>query len=93
MGPSFESDSNKRRRAKMRSLFKLFDGQLLKSRLGPLARYCTHQKTTSGTPEQKDLPSDQDWNGLERGHYSSGTRINAEGGKVWPLFDLSPDHY
>ena len=30
--------------------------------------------------KQKYLPSDQDYNGLGRGHYSSRTRINAEEG-------------
>ena len=30
-------------------------------------------------PKQKYLPSDQDWNGLGRGHYSSQTPINAGG--------------
>ena len=39
-------------------LFKLSHGQLLKSGLGPLVRYCTHQETISGRPEQKYLPSD-----------------------------------
>ena len=37
----------------MRPLFKLSHGQLLKSGLGPLAKYCTHQETISGRPEQK----------------------------------------
>ena len=34
-------------------------GQLLKSGLGHLARYGTHQETMSGRPEEKYLPSDQ----------------------------------
>ena len=34
--------------AKMRPLIKLSYGQLLKSSLGHLARYCTHQETISG---------------------------------------------
>ena len=33
-------------------------GPLLKSGLGPLARYGTHQETLSGRPEQKYLLSD-----------------------------------
>ena len=38
--------------------FQLFSEPLLKSGLGPLARYGTHQKTISGRPEQKYLTSD-----------------------------------
>ena len=57
-GPLFELDSNKRCEAMMRPLFELFPGPLLKSGLGPLVRYGTHQKTISGRPEQKYLPSD-----------------------------------
>ena len=38
--------------------FQLFPGLLLKSGLGPLARYGTHQKTISGRPEQKYLRFD-----------------------------------
>ena len=70
-------------------LFKLSTGPLLKSCLGPLARYCTRQETISGRPEQGYLPFDQDWNDMERGHYSSRTRINARGDKMRPLFKLS----
>ena len=46
-------------------------GPFLKSGLGSLARYGTHQETISGGPEQKYLPSAQDRNVLQRGHYSS----------------------
>ena len=42
----------------MRHLFELSSGPLVKSGLGPLPRYCTHQETISGRPEQKYLPSD-----------------------------------
>ena len=41
---------------------------LLKSGLGP---WPVLQEIISGTPEQKYFPSDQDWIGLGRGHYSS----------------------
>ena len=54
----------------MRLLFKLSYGQLLKSGLGPLARYGTHQETISGRPEQKYLPS-QRLESLQRDHYFS----------------------
>ena len=43
----------------MRPLFKLSHGQLLRSGLGHVARYGTHQETMSGRPEEKYLPSDQ----------------------------------
>ena len=42
----------------MQPIFKLSPGPLLNSGLGPLARYCTHQKTICGRPEQAYLPSD-----------------------------------
>ena len=44
--------------AKTRPQFELSPGSLLKSGLGPLARYGTHQETTSGKSEQKYLPSE-----------------------------------
>ena len=55
----------------MQPQFELSPEPLIKSGLGRLARYGTHQKTTSGGPEQKYLSSDPNWNGLWRGHYSS----------------------
>ena len=57
--------------AKMRLLFKLSRGQLLKSGLGPLARYGTQQETISGRPEQKYLPSDQRLEWPAEDHYLS----------------------
>ena len=38
--------------AKMCPLFKLSHGQLLKSSLGPLARYCTHQESVGQTKQK-----------------------------------------
>ena len=55
----------------MQPQFELSPEPLIKSGLGRLARYGTHQKTISGGPEQKYLSSDPNWNGLWRGHYSS----------------------
>ena len=52
----------------MQPQFELSPEPLLKSRLGRLARYDTHQKTICGGPEQKYLSSDPR---LRRGHYSS----------------------
>ena len=53
----------------MQPQFELSPEPLLKSGLGRLARYGTHQKTISGGgPEQKYLSSDPR---LRRGHYSS----------------------
>ena len=60
------SDSNKRRGFKQRLLFKSFPGLLLKSGVGPLARYGDHQEIINRRPEQG------------RCHYSSRTQINAE---------------
>ena len=42
----------------MRPLFELLPVPLLKSGLGSLARYGTHQEIISGRLEQKYLPSD-----------------------------------
>ena len=86
-GPLFGSDSNKRR-GEVRPPFELSPGPLLKSGLEPLARYCNHQITINRRPEQVYLPSDQDWNNLEKGLYLSQTRINARG-KMRPRFRLS----
>ena len=77
----------------MRPLSKLSPGPLLKSGLGLLARYCTHQETTSGIPEQIYLPFDQDWNDLWRGHYFSQTRINAGGPKCGHYSNYPLDDY
>ena len=43
-GPLFKLDSNKRWRAKMQPLFESFPGPLLKSGMGPLARYGNQQE-------------------------------------------------
>ena len=47
--------------------FELSREPLLKSGLGRLARYGTHQKTISGGPEQKYLSSDPRWEWLAEG--------------------------
>ena len=52
----------------MQPRFELSPEPLLKSGLGRLARYGTHQKTISGRPEQKYLSSDPR---LRRGNYLS----------------------
>ena len=68
-------------------------GTVLKSCLGPLARYGTSQETMSGRLEQVYLPLTQDWTYLGRGHYSSWILINdgrGEGGKMWALFKSLP---
>ena len=44
-GLLFKLDSNKRWRAKMQPIFESFPGPLLKSGVGPLARYGNHQET------------------------------------------------
>ena len=51
-GSLFTSVSKKHHRAKMRTLFKSFPGPLLKSSMGPLARYSNHQEIVNKRPEQ-----------------------------------------
>ena len=51
-GSLFTSVSNKHRGAKLRILFKAFSGPLLKSGMGPLARYSNHQEIVNRRPEQ-----------------------------------------
>ena len=70
---------------------------LLRSNLGHLARYCTHQETISGTPGQVYLSFDQDCKDLGRGHYLSQTQINAGGSKCvyysiiqWEIIKVKP---
>ena len=61
--------------------------------LGTLARYLTHQETISGTPEQKYFHLTQDWNSLERSHYSSRNQINVRGIKCGHSSSYPLDHY
>ena len=51
-GLLFKLDSNKRWRAKMQPIFESFPGPLLKSGVGPLARYGNNRETISWRPEQ-----------------------------------------
>ena len=51
-GSLFTSVSNKRRGSKLRLLFKSFPLPLLKSGMGPLARYGNHQEIINRRPEQ-----------------------------------------
>ena len=57
-GLLFKLDSNKRWRAKMQPIFESFPGALLKSGVGPLARYGNHQETISRRPGQMYTSSD-----------------------------------
>ena len=78
----------------MRPLLELLLGPLLKLGLGPLDRYCTHQETISGKPEQVYLPFDQDWNDLEgEGHCLSWTRIITAGPKCGHYSNFPMDNY
>ena len=52
VGSLFTSVSNKSRGAKLRLLFKSFPRPLLKSGMGPLARYSNHQEIINRRPEQ-----------------------------------------
>ena len=51
-GSLFTLVSNKHLGAKLRVLFKSFPGPLLKSGMGPLARYSNHQEIVNRRPEQ-----------------------------------------
>ena len=51
-GPLFKSVSNKRLGSKLRLLFKSFPEPLLKSGMGPSARYVNHQEIINRVPEQ-----------------------------------------
>ena len=86
-GSLFTSVSNKRRGAKLGLLFKSFPGPLLKSVMGPLARYSNHQEIINRRPEQIYTSFDtrlekpregplfeldlDKRRGSKRGHYSS----------------------
>ena len=61
----------------MQQLFESFPGPLLKSGMGPLARYDNHQEIISRRLEQMYTSSDTRLECLGRGHYLSGTQINA----------------
>ena len=50
-GSLFTLVSNKHHGAKLRVLFKSFPGPLLKSGMGPLARYSNHQEIVNRRPE------------------------------------------
>ena len=66
-------------------------GALLKSCLGPLARYSTHQETMSERLEQVYLPSVSRLDLPGRGHYSSRILISGGGGGgMWALFQSLP---
>ena len=71
-------DLNKRWGAKMQPLFKSFTGPLLKSGIGPIARYGNHQKII-GDLNRCIFHLTQDGSGPGKGHYLSKTQINAGG--------------
>ena len=86
-GSLFTLVSNKHRKAKLRVLFKSFPGPLLKSGMGPLARYSNYQEIVNRRPEQMYISFDTrlEWpregslfkldlnkcRDPKRGHYSS----------------------
>ena len=64
---------------------------LLKSCLGPLARYSTHQETMSGRLEQVYFHLTQDWTCLGEEPLFELDLINGGGGgKMWALFQSLP---
>ena len=90
-GLLFKLDSNKCWRAKMQPPFESFPGPLLKSGMGPLARYGNLQEIINiGDLNRCILHLTQDRSGPGRGHYSSRTQLNARGAKTEPLFQSPP---
>ena len=78
-GPLF--DWNKRQGSKLRLLFKSFPGPLLKSGVGPVARYGSHQKITSRRPEKMYTSS---------GMAQRGAIIRVGPKSMGPLFESPP---
>ena len=79
-GALFKSGLNKRWRAKMQPPFESYSGSLLKSGMGPLARYDNHQEIISMRLEQMYSSSDTTLEWPREGPLlSSRTQINAEG--------------
>ena len=80
-GLLFKLDTNKCLRAKMRPRFESFSGPLLKSGVGPLARYGNHREIVSRRLEQMCTSSYARLKWPGEGHYSSRSQINARGPK------------
>ena len=77
--PSLKFDMHKHWSTKMQPLLESFPGPLLKSGVGPLARYGNHQEIISRRLEQMYASSDIRLEWPREGHYSSRTQIKAKG--------------
>ena len=87
-GSLFTLVSNKHCGAKMRILFKSFSRPLLKSSMGPLARYSNHQEIVNRRPEQMYTSFDTrlEWH-RERSLFE--LHLNKRP-KTGPLFESAP---
>ena len=85
-GLLFKLDSNKRWRAKMQPIFESFPGPVLKSSMGPLARYGSHQEIVKRRLEQMYTSSDTK---LEEPLFESDSN-ERRGAKTGPLFESLP---
>ena len=91
-GLLFKLDSNKRWKAKMQPIFESFLGPLLKSGVGPLARYCNNQKNISRIPEQMYTSSDTRLEWLGDGPlFESDSNKRQE--QNWATIRVTPAHY
>ena len=75
-GPLFKSVSNKRWKAKVQPLFESFHGPLLKSAVGPLARYGNHQEIIRMRLEQTSSDTKLEWPG-------EGLLFESDSNKRW----------
>ena len=83
-------DLNKCWRTKMQPIFESFPGPLLKSSVGPLARYGNHQETISRKPEQVYTSSDTRFEWPEEGPLFESGSNKRQGAKTGPLFESPP---
>ena len=89
-GLLFKLDSNKHWRAKMQPIFESFAGPLLKSGVGPLARYGNHQEIISGRLEQMYTSFDTRLEWLGEGPLFESVSNKRQGAKMGPLFESPP---
>ena len=86
-GLLFKLDSNKRWRATIQPIFESFPGPLLKSGVGPLARYGNNHETISRRPEQMYTASDTRMEWLGDGPLFELDSNKCQGAKMGPLFE------
>ena len=77
----------------MQSIFESLSWPLLKSGVGPLARYGIHQEIISRRFEQMYTSSHTRLDGPGMNHYWSRTQIIARGPKRYHCSTHLPDHY